>query len=73
MDSILEENFNKNKFESFVSEALVSHLKCLNKDKKYHKFHETLNNIFGDHVNDEAFLNGWLISLTSDPQNSQFM
>ena len=67
MDSILEENFDEYKFESLVSEALVNHLKYLNKDKKYLKFHETLNNIFGDHVNDETFLNGWLISLISDP------
>ena len=39
MGSILEENFNENKFESLGSEALVNYLKCLNKDKKYPKFH----------------------------------
>ena len=59
MDSILEENYNENRFESLVSEALVNNRKCLNKDKKYPKFHETLNNIFGDHLNDETFLK-WL-------------
>ena len=42
-----------------VLEALVNHLKFLNKDKKYPKFHETLNNIFGDHLNNETFLK-WL-------------
>ena len=67
MGSILEGNFNENKFESLVSEALVNHLKCLNKGKKYPKFHGTLNNIFGDHVNNETFLNAWLISLIADP------
>ena len=59
MDSILEENFNENKFESLVSEALVNHLKFLNKDKNYPEFHETLSNILGDHLNDETFLK-WL-------------
>ena len=58
MDSILKENFNENKFESLGSEALVNYLKCLNKDKKHPKFHETLNNIFCDHLNDETFLKG---------------
>ena len=58
MDSILEE-FNKNKFESLVSDTLVNHLKCLNKDKKYPNFHETLNNILGYHLNDETFIK-WL-------------
>ena len=56
MDSILEENSNNNKFESLESEAHVNHLQCMNKNKKYSKFHETLNNIFGDHLNDERFL-----------------
>ena len=51
----------------------MKHLKCLNKDKKYPKFHEPLNNIFGDHVNDETFHNVWLISFISDLQNSQFL
>ena len=45
------------KYESKISDALISYLKNLNTKKKYLLFHETLSNLFGaDILDDEEFL-----------------
>ena len=46
----------------------MNHLKCLKKDKKiYPNFHGTLNNIFGDHLNDETFFEWFANKLNIRP------
>ena len=59
MEAILAQNNSETKFESMVSTALINHLKQLNKDHKFPLLHETLNNIFGEQLNDESFTK-WL-------------
>ena len=44
-DLILKQNKNEQMFQNLVSDTLMSHRKCLNKDKKFPMFHECLNNI----------------------------
>ena len=59
MEAILAQNNSETKFERMVSTALINHLKQLNKDRKFPLLHETLNNIFGEQLNDESFTK-WL-------------
>ena len=42
IDSLLKQNKNEQLFQNFGSDALMSHLKSLNKDKKFPMFHECL-------------------------------
>ena len=46
-------------FEVQVCKALITRLKNFNKERKYPTFHSLLNEVFGDQLNDEAFL-AWL-------------
>lgn len=59
IDPLLKQNENDSKFENLVSDALLKHLKCLNKEKRFPKFHECLNNIFGDQLTNDDLLE-WL-------------
>ena len=61
MEAILAQNNSETKFESMVYAALIDHLKQLNKARKFPLLHETLNNIFGEQLNDESFTK-WLPS-----------
>ena len=60
IDRILEQNKNE-KYEHLLSNAFVNHLRSLNKSKKFPTMNETLNNIFGDQLNDKIFLE-WLVA-----------
>ena len=40
------------KLKSLVSESVINHRKDLNKSRKFPVLHETLQKIFGDHLND---------------------
>ena len=42
-----------------MTESLINNLKKLNKERKFPLFHETLNNIFGDNLENDKFLK-WL-------------
>ena len=42
-----------------MTESLINNLKKLNKERKFPLFHETLNNIFGDNLENDEFLK-WL-------------
>ena len=46
-------------FEAQVCKALIIRLKALNKERKFPNSHRLLNEVFGDQLNDEAFL-AWL-------------
>ena len=46
-------------FEAQVRKALIIRLKALNKERKFPNSHRLLNEVFGDQLNDEAFL-AWL-------------
>ena len=46
-------------FEVQVCKALITRLKNFNKERKYPTSHRLLNEVFGDQLNDEAFL-AWL-------------
>ena len=46
-------------FEDQVCKALIIRLKALNKERKFPNSHRLLNEVFGDQLNDEAFL-AWL-------------
>ena len=46
-------------FEAQVCKALITRLKALNKERKFPNSHRLLNEVFGDQLNDEAFL-AWL-------------
>ena len=59
IEAILAQNNSETKFESMVSIALINYLKQLNKDHKFPLLHETVNNIFGEQLNDESFTK-WL-------------
>ena len=46
-------------FEAQVCKALITRLKALNKERRFPTFHRLLNEVFGDQLNDKAFL-AWL-------------
>ena len=57
-------------FEVQVCKALITRLKNFNKERKYPTFHSLLNEVFGDQLNDEAFL-AWLAK-KSEIRSSKF-
>ena len=57
-------------FEAQVCKALIIRLKALNKERKFPNFHRLLNEVFGDQLNDEAFL-AWLAK-KSEIRSSKF-
>ena len=59
IDPLLKQNENDVMFENLVLDALIRHLKCLNKEKKFLKFCECLNDIFGDQLSNDDLLE-WL-------------
>ena len=59
INPLIKQNKNEQMVHNLVSDALMSQFKSLNKDKKFPMFHECLNNIFGDQLNNENFLE-WL-------------
>ena len=57
-------------FEAQVCKALIIRLKALNKERKFPNSHRLLNEVFGDQLNDEAFL-AWLAK-KSEIRSSKF-
>ena len=57
--SIMHENSDQNYFKNLLSESLLNHLIRLNREKKYPQFHQLINKIFGNHLNDQTFVS-WL-------------
>ena len=57
-------------FDAQVSKALITRLEALNKERKFATFHRLLNEVFGDQLNDEAFL-AWLAK-KSEIRSSKF-
>ena len=57
-------------FEAQVCKALIIRLKALNKERKFPNSHRLLNEVFGDQLNDEAFL-AWLAK-ESEIRSSKF-
>ena len=59
LEQILEISNKEKDFEELVTECLITNLKQLNKEKKFPVFHETLQNIFGEHLEKQEFTE-WL-------------
>ena len=59
LEQILQEGNKKNDFEELVTECLINNLKKLNKEKQFPVFHETLNNVFGEYLVNQEFIE-WL-------------
>ena len=59
LEQSLQEGNKENDFEELVTECLINNLKKLNKEKKFPVLHETLNNVFGKHLENQEFT-GWL-------------
>ena len=57
-------------FEAQVCKALIIRLKALNKERKFPNSQRLLNEVFGDQLNDEAFL-AWLAK-KSEIRSSKF-
>ena len=59
LEQILEISNKEKDFEELVTECLITNLKQLNREKKLPVFHETLQNIFGEHLEKQGLLNGF--------------
>ena len=58
LEQILEQNNIENDFEKLVTESLINNLKKMKKERNFPIFHETLHNIFGEHLH-QSFIE-WL-------------
>ena len=59
IEPLLKQNENDVMFENLVSDALIRYLNAWIKKKKFPKFHECLNDIFGDQLSNDDLLE-WL-------------
>ena len=64
LEQILQEGNKENDFGELVTECLINNLKKLNKEKKFSVFHETQNNVFGEHLENQEFTE-WLVGKLS--------